>query len=417
MAGGGHDLSLRMSTEEQNIDGRLNYELIFSYFKRLKVKISHAIEKTFPFLQLLRDHEFITNEMFEDCETSCRNLVPINNVVYNVLDELEKKFNLEVLKILFNEDNIKEYPGLTPIYEIFLNVLPKKWYLQEIDEEGREEGPSGQLSLEQGSGENSFPSLPGPQSDSSFSTGTTPPESGLLEHLCETEQANARRNDTTGDKNDAVGGQQANQQCAPKPEPAGSELSSQGLQMNSCFVPLVNIMKEIPLFHSEDEQQAQARTNHNQASYTIGINCGDSGKPNDGHEPPGPSISALEGGHESSKREKAQEATCSRPQTAPDTMDAGNNSALEEHNGKRKRKAAIPGPLKRRSSRRGRRRGTSEKCIKRDNGRWFTLKRFEIKGGYKNSSKWKQNIRCGGFPLQDLIEKGYLQIPPKAEKK
>uniref|UniRef100_A0A8C8Z990 HSR domain-containing protein n=1 Tax=Prolemur simus TaxID=1328070 RepID=A0A8C8Z990_PROSS len=111
----------RMSTEEQNIDGRLNYDLIFSYFKRLKVKISHAIEKTFPFLQLLRDHEFITNEMFEDCETSCRNLVPINNVVYNVLDELEKKFNLEVLKILFNEDNIKEYPGLTPIYEIFLN--------------------------------------------------------------------------------------------------------------------------------------------------------------------------------------------------------------------------------------------------------------------------------------------------------
>ncbi|XP_069327765.1 nuclear autoantigen Sp-100-like isoform X2 [Eulemur rufifrons] len=404
MAGGGHDLSIRMSTEEQNIDGRLNYDLIFSYFKRLKVKISHAIEKTFPFLQLLRDHEFITNEMFEDCETSCRNLVPINNVVYNVLDELEKKFNLEVLKILFNEDNIKEYPDLIPIYEIFLNVLPDKWHLQEIDEEGREERPSGQLCLEQGNGENSFLSLPGPHSDSSFSTGTPPPESGLLEHLCETEQANTRRNDTTGDKNDALGGQQANQQCAQEAEPAGAELSSQGLQMNSCFVPLVNIRTEIPLSHSEDEQQAQARTNHNQAADII------------------------------------------------DTTDAGNNSALEKHSGKRKRKTAIPGPLRTRRSKRGRKRvqkfprdinmnfqlpelpvtcgeikgtlykeilkkGTSKKCIKRDNGRWFTLKRFEIKGGYKNSGKWKQNIRCGGFPLKDLIEKGYLQIPPTGREK
>ncbi|XP_075861515.1 uncharacterized protein LOC105862812 [Microcebus murinus] len=395
MADGGHDLTVRMSTEDQNIDGRLNYDYIFSYFKRFKVKISHAIEKTFPFLELLRDHEFITNEMFEDCQASCRNLVPVNNVIYSILDELEKKFNLEVLKILFDDDNIKEYPGLIPIYKTFLNVLPDKWYLQGIDEKGREEGPSCQLTLEQGTGENSFPSLPGPHLDSSFSTGTTPPESGLLEHLCETEQANTRRHDTTGDKNDELGHPQANQQCAQEPEPPG----------------------------------------------TI---CEDSEKPNDGDGPLGASISALEGerdkkvisdyGSSDLGKKEAQEATRSRPQIAPE------------------RKTANPGPLKRRSSRRSKRRvsrfprdesmnfllpelpvtcgdikgilykeklkqGTSEKCIKSETRRWFTLRRFEIKGGYEKTSNWKLSIRCGGFTLKELIERGYLQKPPKGKKK
>nr|XP_020143638.1 uncharacterized protein LOC105862812 [Microcebus murinus] len=403
MADGGHDLTVRMSTEDQNIDGRLNYDYIFSYFKRFKVKISYAIEKTFPFLELLRDHEFITNEMFEDCQASCRNLVPVNNVIYSILDELEKKFNLEVLKILFDDDNIKEYPGLIPIYKTFLNVLPDKWYLQGIDEKGREEGPSSQLTLEQGNnnraersqllrgkgarvppgtGENSFPSLPGPHLDSSFSTGTTPPESGLLEHLCETEQANTRRHDTTGDKNDELGHPQANQQCAQEPEPPG----------------------------------------------TI---CEDSEKPSDGDGPLGASISALESEHDKKVisdygssdlgKKEAQEATRSRPQIAPE------------------RKTANPGPLKRRSSRRSKRRvskfprdesmnfllpelpvtcgdikgilykeklkqGTSEKCIKSETRRWFTLRRFEIKGGYEKTSNWKLSIRCGGFTLKELIE-------------
>nr|XP_020143734.1 nuclear autoantigen Sp-100-like [Microcebus murinus] len=133
-------------------------------------------------------------------------------------------------------------------------------------------------------------------------------------------------------------------------------------------------------------------------------------------------------------------------------MDAGNNSALEKHSGKRKRKTAIPGPFKRRSSRTGKRRdqripkdesmnfqcpelpvtcgkakgtlykeklkkGTSERCIKSETRRWFTPREFEVTGGYKTSSNWKLSIRCGGFTLKELIEKGYLQKPPTSMKK
>ncbi|XP_075862135.1 nuclear autoantigen Sp-100 isoform X5 [Microcebus murinus] len=550
-----------MATEEQNIEDRLICDRIFSHFKKHKVEISCAIRKTFPFLERLRDHEFITEKMFEDSQESCRNLVPVQRVVYNVLNVLEKNFNLEVLKMLFSNVHMKEYPDLIPIYKSFINVLPDKSYLQEISEEEREEGPSSQLSLEQGTGENVFQNLSGPHSDSSFSTGTTPPESGLLEHLRETEKANTRRHDMTRYKNDALGGQQANQQCAQEPEPAGLELCNTGIQINSCFVRLVDIKKE-------DEQQAQAGANHNQASDIIVISSEDSEESNDGDKPPAVPLSPLESepseevinvcdSSKSSETEEIQEATCSRPKIAlghdldfsessedetppkiwssaprsecgqkdpvntrytsawrilkrksphrssslqcfkwisnsdtselshgedtldirssalrsgSDTTDAGNNSALEKHSRKRRRrrgrprinfflsyrcqrkryqlrgrKRANPGPLKRRRVSRFPRdesmnfllpelpvtcgdikgilykeklkQGTSERCIKSETGRWFTLREFEVEGDHGPSKNWKLSIRCGGYTLKHLIENGHLPNTPRTRKK
>ena len=37
-------------------------------FKKYKVEISHAVKSTFPFLELLRDREFITNDKYEVSE-------------------------------------------------------------------------------------------------------------------------------------------------------------------------------------------------------------------------------------------------------------------------------------------------------------------------------------------------------------
>lgn len=40
------------------------------------------------------------------------NRVPVKRVVYRALEVLEKRFDLEVLRVLFSEENMKAYPDL-----------------------------------------------------------------------------------------------------------------------------------------------------------------------------------------------------------------------------------------------------------------------------------------------------------------
>ncbi|XP_034511233.1 nuclear autoantigen Sp-100 isoform X4 [Ailuropoda melanoleuca] len=313
-------LQHRASTEDQNIDDRLIYETLFKHFKRHKVEISSAIRKPFPFFECLRDREFITNKMYDDCQDSCRNLVPVQRVVYNVLNELEKTFDLPLLEALFSEVNMQEYPGLKHIYRSFKHAID----YQGSDEEDVPGGPSIQANHEQETDENSHRSLTWSCPQSSSYHGTTPPANGLLEKLCEPEQINAKRTDATSDKNDALEIQQVNEECAQESEPAESceqppsqvdngdtredtpsplprdgeraELPNHGIQLNPCSVSLVNIKKEKPFFNLRVERQAQARANCDQASDIIVINS-DSEESRDEDEPPEPpeaSTSALE---------------------------------------------------------------------------------------------------------------------------
>lgn len=55
----------RLSTEDQNRDENLVYDIVYKHFKRHKTEIASAIKKEFPFLEVLRDREIITDKMYE----------------------------------------------------------------------------------------------------------------------------------------------------------------------------------------------------------------------------------------------------------------------------------------------------------------------------------------------------------------
>nr|KAF6353989.1 SP140 nuclear body protein like [Pipistrellus kuhlii] len=279
MASGGRDLSTRMPAEDENIVNKYINDIALTYFKKYKVEISGAITTTFPFLELIRDRGFITDEMYEKSQESFKKRFTVHEVIYDVLSELEKKFDISILQALFSKVIMNKYTDLYRIYKIFNKEIPDIKSFLESDEEENEERPN--YHLEQG---------------------------------------------------------------VPKGHEAGNESS--------------------------------------QASDIM------------------------------------------------DTVDFGNNSILGKAKKRRTEKTTdenvdftaeiLPvtcGKMEGMLIKRKLKRGATVKCIRTEDGKWFTPKEFKVEGGYENSRDWKIRVYCGGKQLKWLMESGDLPEPPHDRKR
>uniref|UniRef100_A0A2I3GNN0 SP140 nuclear body protein like n=1 Tax=Nomascus leucogenys TaxID=61853 RepID=A0A2I3GNN0_NOMLE len=353
MAGGGSDLSTRLFTEDQVVDEGLVYDTVFKHFKRHKLEISNAIKKTFPFLEGLRDRELITNKMFEDSQDSCRNLVPVQRVVYNVLSELEKTFNLPVLEALFSEINMHEYPDLIHVYKSFNNAIQDKLSFQESDRKEREEKPDIKLSLEQ----EEVPESPEAKKESDQACG----KMDTVDIANNSTLGNPKRKTS---KKKGHGWSRIKRRMQKKIQ-QNDNSKADGQLVSSEKKANVNLKD---LSKIRGRKRGKPRTHFTQSDRA-------------------PQKRVRSRASRKHKDETMDFQAPLLPVTCGGVKGILHKEKLEQ--------------------------GTLVKCIQTEDGNWFTPREFEIKGGYARSKNWRLSVRCGGWPLQRLMEEGSLPNPPR----
>lgn len=426
-------------------------ECMLKHFKTQKVAISNAIRSTFPFLESLRDHEFITGKMYEDLLDSCRSLVPVDKVIYRALEELEKKFDMTVLCELFNEVNMEKYPDLNLIRRSFGCVFPNELCFQGIDGGN----PNSQLSLEQGPG-------------ASYSQGS-PNGSSLDLSASEGWRSNDRRNSNLMQANQTENHQLAEspghldscelqvqlnnrdatpESCSllPQNEERAVQLNYE-LQINPCFVQLVDVKKENSSFSLAGNQQTRARTNQNEDSEIIELSSGDSdngenfseatttvpSQPAPAYSRKPPTLRRDRGGGKKRERLGSYLIRNIKIPMKPSWKTAFlARSANPSSQRRRKRGPRIPreenadfggaelpvvcGNAQGFLDKEKFKQGIYVRSIRGKTGRLFTPMDFEIEGNCEKAKNWRQSIRCKGWTLRELIQKGVLQDPPRKKK-
>ncbi|XP_037380340.1 nuclear body protein SP140-like protein isoform X3 [Talpa occidentalis] len=363
-----------MSTEDQDTDQRIFCHLLFSHFKRHKLGICQkdAQRKTFPLLETLHDRGFISDNLYEDCQESCRNLVPVQRVVYNVLHELEKKADGRFLEALFSENNMKEYPDLRYVFE---NVISSD------DSSDGEELPEPSTSAQKRGPEDSDTSLEMSAEESPQQALSSPARSEPAED-----------SDTDLETYD----EEQLQQALNSPTESGSELPA--LEKETCPCVMCS-PKCVPA-------SWKAGPEHSQACDMIGtVDLGTN--------------STLARVKRKRKKKKGHSWTRIkriRRNTQNAKRTKRNRSRNHRHENVDFHSQILPvtcGEVTGMLYKRKLQRGTSVRCIQCEDGNWLTPRAFEVKGGLERSKNWKKSLRCGGIPLQMLIEDGFLDKPPR----
>ncbi|CAI9165241.1 unnamed protein product [Rangifer tarandus platyrhynchus] len=375
MASAGSSSNCRMITGDQNPEEQhpveqLCYEFVFRLFKENKVEIANAIPKPFPFLMGLRDRDFISESMYEHFQEACRNLVPVERVMYEVLSELEKKFDKTVLEALFSQINLKAYPDLLQIRNSFQNAICDNFYYQTIDEGETKEMLNSQLNHEQGT------ELP-----------------------------------TFGNKCSCV-------MCFSKDVPRSPEGRTESTQADDMIdmADLGNNSTVRKLKRRRKKKKGRSWTRIKAKSRNI--HRKDNSETAD---QPAPSEKMV-------KMRLQDPVKIRRKKRGRPRLHFTNNDRTPQRRarsrGKRRYRyehvnfhsQIIPvtcGKVKGKLYKKKLKEGVRVKCIQSESGDWFTPREFEIRGGHERSKNWKLSVRCGGRPLQWLMQRRFLHNPPR----
>ncbi|XP_043301266.1 nuclear body protein SP140 isoform X8 [Cervus canadensis] len=481
MASAGSSSNCRMITGDQNPEEQrpveqLCYEFVFKLFKENKVEIANAIPKPFPFLMGLRDRDFISESMYEHFQEACRNLVPVERVMYEVLSELEKKFDKTVLEALFSQVNLKAYPDLLQIRNSFQNAICDNFYYQTIDEGETKEMLNSQLNHEQVSLEYSplqtnsvrgFEGMPRlltynrqeisnawdeewPQEASSFSPRYVPgsskhkslqrtskgnpaemprlqpvsrdPEASQMTDIEEQDELPSQPlYDGEGTELPTFGNKCSCVMCFSKDVPRSPEGRTESTQADDMIdtADLGNNSTVRKLKRRrKKKKKGRSWTRIKAKSRNIRRKAPDNSKTDD---QPAPSKKMV-------KMRLQDPAKIRRKKRGRPRLHFTNNDRTPQRRarsrGKRRcryehvnfHSQIIPvtcGKVKGKLHKKKLKEGVWVKCIQSENGDWFTPREFEIRGGHERSKNWKLSVRCGGRPLRWLMERRLLHNPPR----
>ncbi|XP_052606518.1 nuclear body protein SP140-like isoform X2 [Peromyscus californicus insignis] len=425
MAGGDNGSSSRATTEDQSKEESAEYQRMFKHFKENKVEIASAITKPFPFLMSLRDRGFISEQKFRDSQERCQNLVPVGIVVYDILSDLQNKFSLSLLAVIFSKVHLKAYPDLEETRRSFLDVSNSHRTPQRMNGRDVEERPR----------------LPGHVREGTFFPN------GCRRNIRSTEAScspgNSQMNDEQGEEvpslpqcNGGEGsssceqmfdGQEPQDDLPPsslRPE-AGAEQSTSGNEACSCVMCSPAYIQEGP----------EARMGSSRAGATCSwmtLLC------------QGPRKDTVKCDPTAGEEERVQ-----TNYSQPNTVKTGNNTTVGKSKRKRRKKKGhnwsrvkwrrpqtvrptIPrkrryenadfstellpvtcGDVKGVLSKDKFKQGVSVKSIQSEDGNWYTPPEFEILGGHEKSRNWRLSLRCYDRPLKLLIEGNFLPNPPR----
>ncbi|XP_032211005.1 nuclear body protein SP140 isoform X3 [Mustela erminea] len=474
MASGGSQLSRRMFTENQNLEDQTPeeqafYEFIFTFFKENKVEIASAINKPFPLLMGLRDRGFISEQKYENYEEACSNQVPVKNVVYRALSELEKTFDKTVLDALFSNTNLKAYPDLLEICRSFQNVIYDNFYHEAIDEEETKETFHLQVPHQLESCEHSLPQMNNVRALEETSS-LLPNEGRAPQMISEGEPVEVPRQvlcDGEAEGNSAClemcdeEEPQEDLNSLPESESVSGKLET--LQMNreeeseelSSRLLLCDGEAELPadgnekcscvMCFSKDVPEGPESSQTCDMMDTVDLeNTSSSGRlKRKRRKKKGHAWTRIKRRYQGRVNQKERSDTADQLVSSERKVKKRLPRSAKIRGKRRGRTHSERAPQKRFQSRGSRRcrdvsvdfhsqilpvtcgkvkgmlykkrlkQGVLEKCIQSEDGRWFTPKEFEAEGGHEKSKNWKLSVRCGGRPLRWLMEKELLHNPPR----